>query len=140
MMGKDPYRAFRFRVEIMGLELAGFQSVSGIERDTRIDPYREGGVNDHELQHAGLTTYPRLTLKRGLADIGLWAWHEAVIRGRIQRSVMSVVLLGDGRREAWRWIFIGAYPAKWSGADLDASQSLVAMETVEFVHHGLVGL
>jgi phage tail-like protein len=140
MLGTDPYRAFRFLVEIQGLEVGGFQSVSGIERDTKIEPYREGGVNDHEVQHAGITTYPPLRLKRGLADSSLWAWHQSVILGRIQRMVMSVVLLDEARREAWRWIFVDAYPAKWSGADLDATQSVVATETVEFVHHGLVGL
>ena len=140
MFGFDPFLAFRFRVEIMGIQVGGFQSVSGLERETKIEPFREGGVNDHELQHAGLTTYPRLKLKRGLADPMLWAWHQAVILGRIQRMVMSVVLLSEARIEVWRWIFIGAYPAKWTGSDLDASQSVVATETVEFVHHGLVGL
>lgn len=140
MFGSDPYQAFRFRVEIMGLQVGGFQSVSGLERETRIEPYREGGVNDHELQHAGLTTYPPLRLKRGLADPMLWAWHQAVILGKIQRLVMSVVLLSEAGSEAWRWIFIGAYPSKWTGPELDAMQNVVATESVEFVHHGLVGL
>ena len=140
MFGTDPYRAFRFRVEINALEVGGFQSVSGLERDTKIEPYHQGGVNDYEVQHAGVTTYPRLKLKRGLADPMLWAWHQAVILGLIQRAIMSVVLLGDGQTEAWRWIFIGAYPVKWTGADLDATQNVVATETIEFVHHGLVGL
>jgi phage tail-like protein len=139
MLGTDPYRAFRFLVEIQGLEVGGFQSVSGLERETKIEPYREGGVNYHEVQHAGLTTYPPLRLKRGLADPMLWTWHQAVIAGEIKRMVMSVVLLGEGRMEAWRWIFVGAYPSKWTVADLDATQSVVATETVEFVHHGLVG-
>src|SRR3569623_916304 len=139
MLGTDPYRAFRYLVEINGLEVAGFQSESGLERDTKIEPYREGGVNDHEVQHVGVTTYPPLRLKRGLADPSLWAWHQAVILGKIQRMVMSVVLLGEGRIEAWRWIFVGAYPSKWTGPELDAAQSAVAAETVEFVHHGLVG-
>jgi phage tail-like protein len=140
MLGTDPYRAFRFLVEIQGLEVGGFQSVSGLERETKIEPYREGGVNHHEVQHAGLTTYPPLRLKRGLADPMLWAWHQAVILGQIQRMVMSVVLLSEARIEAWRWIFIDAYPSKWTGADLDATQNALATETVEFVHHGLAGL
>jgi phage tail-like protein len=139
MSATDPYGAFRFVVEIQGLEVAGFQSVSGISRETKIEPYREGGVNDHERQHAGVTTYPPLRLKRGLADPMLWAWHEAVVMGRIERRTMSVVLLGEGRSEAWRWVFVGAYPAKWTAGDLEAAQNAVATETVEFVHHGLVG-
>jgi phage tail-like protein len=139
MPSTDPYRAFRFLVEVQGLEVGGFQSVSGLERQTKIEPYHEGGVNHHEVQHAGLTTYPPLRLKRGLADPMLWAWHQAVILGRIERKVISVILIGEAGVEAWRWIFVGAFPAKWTGADLDAMQSVVATETVEFVHHGLAG-
>jgi phage tail-like protein len=133
----DPYRAFRFRVEIQGLQVGGFQSVSGLERDTKIETFREGGVNDHEVQHAGLTTYPALRLKRGLADPMLWSWHQDVVEGRIRRRVVSIILLGTGQTEAWRWVVAGAFPSKWTGAELDAQQSNIATETVEFVHHGL---
>ncbi len=133
----DPYRAFRFLVEIDGTEQGGFQTVSGIERDTKIEPYREGGVNDHEHQHAGLTTYPPLRLKRGLVDPVLWDWHQDVIAGTIRRKTISVVLLDEVGAEVWRWILAAAYPSKWTGAELDAGQSTLATETVEFVHHGL---
>src|SRR4051794_32231818 len=64
----DPYRAFRFRVEIDQTQEAGFQMVSGLERETKTDAYREGGVNHFEHQLAGFTTYPPLTLKHGLVD------------------------------------------------------------------------
>ena len=137
MRRPDPYRAFRFLVEVAGIIQAGFQSVGGLERVTKIDPYREGGVNDYEHQHAGLTTYPPLKLKRGLVDPYLWLWHQAVIEGAVVRLPLSVVLLNEVGGEAWRWVVIGAYPSKWTGADLDAGQSAVATESVEFVHHGL---
>jgi phage tail-like protein len=137
MARPDPYRAFRFLVEIDGTEQGGFQSVSGIERDTKIDPYREGGINDHEHQIAGLTTYPALKLKRGLVDTALWDWHRDVIAGNVQRKTISVVLLDEVGSEVWRWVLAEAFPSKWSGAELDAGQSTLATEAVEFVHHGL---
>jgi phage tail-like protein len=133
----DPYRAFRFLVEIDGTEQGGFQSVSGLERDTKVDAYREGGVNDHERQIAGLTTYPPLKLKRGLVDADLWDWHTDVIAGRIERKTISVVLLDETGAEVWRWVVAKAFPSKWSGAELDAGQSTLATESIEFVHHGL---
>ena len=133
----DPFRAFRFLVEIDGTEQGGFQSVSGIERVTKIDTYREGGVNDHEHQHAGLTNYPALKLKRGLVDPALWDWHQQVIAGDVKRKTISVVLLDQVGAEAWRWVLAGAFPSKWTGADLDAAQNALAAETIEFVHHGL---
>lgn len=136
----DPFRAFRFLVELDGIEQGGFQSVSGIERDTKIDPYREGGVNDHEHQHAGLTTYPPLRLKRGLVDPALWYWHQAVTAGWVLRRTLSVVLLSEIGVEVWRWVVLDAFPSKWSGADLDAAQNALATETVDLVHHGIFRL
>jgi phage tail-like protein len=136
----DPYRAFRFLVEIDNTEQGGFQSVSGLERETKTDAYREGGVNNYEHHLAGVTTYPPLTLKRGLVDSALWDWHQAVIDGNIERKTLSVVLLDETKSEAWRWIIADAYPAKWTGTDLDAAASAIAAESIAFVHRGVTRL
>ncbi|WP_010183101.1 phage tail protein [Sphingomonas sp. PAMC 26605] len=133
----DPYAAFRFRVEIDAIEQGGFQSVAGLARETKIEPYREGGVNQFEQQHASQTTYPALTLKRGLVDTRLWDWHQDVIRGTIVRKTISIVLLDSAGAETWRWVCDAAFPSKWTGADLDAQRGEVATEAVELVHHGL---
>lgn len=139
MIRRDPHRAFRFRVEIAGIEQGGFQSVSGLERVSQVEPYREGGVNDYEHQHVVLTTYPPLVLGRGLVDPELWAWHQAVISGEIVKLPMSVVLNAEDGSEAWRWLVIDAFPTRWEGPTLDAQATAVATESIEFSHHGLVG-
>lgn len=137
MARPDPYRNFRFVVEVEGTEAGGFQTISGLERQTEIEPYREGGVNDFEHQLVIKTSYPALVLRRGLVDSALWDWHQDVIAGGIERRTVSVVLLDDAGEEAWRWVCEGAYPAKWTGAELDAMANAVATESVEFVHHGI---
>jgi phage tail-like protein len=133
----DPHGAYRFRVEIDAIEQGGFQSVAGLARETKIEPYREGGVNDFEHQHVSQTTYPALVCKRGLVDPRLWDWHQQVVTGTIERRTIAIVLLDAAGGEAWRWVCAGAFPAKWTGADLDATRGEVATEAVEFVHHGL---
>jgi phage tail-like protein len=140
MARPDPYRAFRFLVEIDNTQQGGFQSVAGLERETKTDAYREGGVNHFEHQLAGVTTYPPLTLKRGLAATTLWDWHQDVIDGRIERKTIAVVLLDEAGNEAWRWIVTDAYPTKWTGTELDATASAVATESVAFVHRGVTRL
>jgi phage tail-like protein len=137
MARPDPYRAFRFVVEVDGTEAGGFQAVTGIERQSEIEAYREGGVNDFEHQLVVKTTYPALVLKRGLVDTALWDWHQDVIAGDVERRTVSVLLLDDAGEEAWRWICVAAYPAKWSGAELDAMSDAVATESIELVHHGI---
>lgn len=137
MTRPDPYRSYRFRLEVDGTQQGGFQTVGGLQRNSTIEPYREGGVNFFEHQFVTLTTYPPLTLGRGLVDSYLWDWHQNVIDGNVQRRTLSVSLQGEDGAEVWRWIAVDAYPSKWSGADLDAIGGGIATESVEFVHHGL---
>lgn len=134
---KDPYRVFRFRIEAQGLDRGGVQSVSGLERTTEVEPYREGGVNDYERQLAVKTTQSTLVLRRGLLDTWFWDWHEDVVRGDIERRTISIILLNETGEEAWRWVCADAFPTKWGGLDLDAMSNAVAVEIVELVHHGL---
>src|SRR5262249_10395375 len=124
----DPYRAFRFQVEIENTQQAGFQTVSGLERETKTEPNPEAEVNEFEPQLPGVTTYPPLTLKRGLVDPALWSWHQDVIEGRIERKTIAVILLDEVGGEAWRWVVADAYPVKWTGPELDAAASAVAAE------------
>jgi len=134
----DPYSGFLFRVEIAGIEIGGFNQVSGLERDTAVEEYREGGTNDYVHRLVTNTKYPNLTFKRGITDeFLLWGWHQAVVSGFVQRLPLSVVINDSEGNEKWRWLFIDAYPIKWSGSELNAANSAVFVESVEFVHNGM---
>ena len=137
MARPDPFRAFRVRVEIDAVIQGGFRSVSGIERQTTIEPYREGGVNHFEHQLATKTTYPPLNLQRGLVDTALWDWHQEVINGAIVRRDVAISVLGEQGEEVLRLVCAAAYPSRWSGLELDATTGAIATESVEFVHHGI---
>jgi phage tail-like protein len=133
----DPFHGFRFRVEFDQVQHGAFARVKGLVRETKIEPRREGGVNDFEHKLATLTTYPNLTLERGLADAYLWSWHEDVIEGRIKRRTVTIALHDEANDEVWRWLIEAAFPVKWAGTDLDANSGQVIFESVEFAHHGI---
>lgn len=134
----DPYAGFRFRVEILGLQVGGFTEVSGLDREVTLEDFREGGVNDHTHKLATVTKYQNLTLKRGIADaLELWQWQQDVVNGKIERRQVSIVLLDVAGRDTWRWVVDQAYPVKWSGASLNAKTNEVFVETVELAHHGI---
>ena len=138
MRNSDPYGAFRFRVEILGLQVGGFSEVSGLEREVQLEDFREGGLNDYTHKLVTVTKYPNLTLKRGLADrIELWQWHQDVINGKIERRQITIVLVDTAGADTWRWMFAQAYPVKWSGASLNASTAAVFVESVDFAHNGI---
>ena len=137
----DPYQVFRFLVEIDGTRAGGFSEVTGLEVRTEVDEQREGGVNNFVHKIAKETRYPNLTLKRGITDrTDLWDWHQRVVLGQIERKTLAVVLLDELRREKWRWTFHDAYPVKWNGTDMNATGNTVAVESVEFAHHGMTKL
>lgn len=142
MRRRDPVPAFRFRVEIEGIDVAGFQEATGLEAELEVHEYREGGRNDFVHKLPGAVRYPsNLVLRRGIADSeALWRWCERSldgIEGRVSRRTVDVVLLDAAARERRRWTFYGAYPVKWTGPQLRAETEEVALESLELAHRGL---
>ena len=135
---KDPYLSFRFLVEIKGLIKGGFSEVSGLQAETEFEEIREGGVNDYVHKLPKITKYPNITLKRGIIDSDvLWKWHQDVVNGKVERKTVFIILKDSEGNEKWRWEFDDAYPVKWTGPDLKADSSTVAVETLELAHNGM---
>ena len=138
----NPVLGFHFSVavEINGVVVAGFSEVSGLQSELEVQEYREGGVNEYTHKFAGPAKYPsNLILKRGIADKnGLWPWYSKVVQGTVQRQTVTVLLMNNSGDETRRWQLINAYPVKWSGPDLKATASEVAIETLELAHDGLI--
>jgi phage tail-like protein len=134
----DPHHAHTFAVEIDGLFVAGFAEVSGLSVETEVTDYHEGGLNDSIHRLPGPVVRPaNIVLRRGLTDLdSLWRWHEAAVKGNVERMNGSIVLL-RGPLEAWRWNFKKGIPVRWAGPDLRAGDAQVAMETLEIAHSGL---
>ena len=135
---KDPYLSFRFLVEIQGLIVGGFSEVSGLQAETEVEEKREGGVNDYVHKLPTITKYPNITLKRGITDSDvLWNWHQDVVKGKFKRRTVYIILQDSEGNEEWRWEFDDAYPVKWTGPDLKADSSTVAVEGIELAHKGI---
>jgi conserved hypothetical phage tail region protein len=137
----DPYLAFNFKVEIDGLQVGGFNEVTGLQVEVEVNDYREGGVNDYIHKLSGPVRYPNnLTLKKGFMDRNdLRSWFDEVMVGWVERKNISIILCNSAGEEVCRWSFREAYPVKWSGPELRAGTDAVAIETLELAHHGLIG-
>ena len=135
----DPYLGVNFLVEIEGLIVGGFSKVDGLDSTIETQDYVEGGRNDYVHKVLKGTTYSPIVLSHGLTDIDtLWAWHERVRRGVIQRKNGTVMLLDTQRLPVMWWNFADALPVKWAGPSFDASaEGQVAIERVELVHRGI---
>ena len=134
----DPFRAFNFLVEVEGLVLGGFMECSGLQVETEIQEYAEGGLNDYTHHFRGRTKYSPLTLKRGLTlNDQLWRWHQSVLQGSFERKNGTIYLLDETHTAVVWWNFLKAFPSKWTGPDMRASSGDAAVESLELIHQGL---
>jgi phage tail-like protein len=134
----DPFHVFNFFVEVEGLLVAGFSECSGLQVETEVQEYAEGGLNDYTHHFRGRTKYGPLILKRGLTlNNQLWRWHQEVIGGKFERKNGTIYLLDKTHIPVTWWNFKKAFPAKWTGPELRANSTDVAIESVELIHQGL---
>jgi phage tail-like protein len=135
---KDPYRVYNFKVEIDGIDRAGFRECSGL--DSAQDPieYREGTDALTARKLPGMVKYSNLSLKWGISDdTELWEWLTKSTEGNVERKNGSIVLMDDAGDEKMRWNFRDGWPTKWTGASFNATGNEVAIETLEIAHEGI---
>ena len=126
----DPYKNYNFRVEIAGINVAGFSECTGLNSEVEIIEYREGG-DDFTRKLPGLKKFSNIVLKRGMtASRDLYNWHRNLLQGQLDRRDGVVVLLDDTRVEVARWHFMNAFPQKYEGPRLNAKSNEVAIETL----------
>jgi phage tail-like protein len=124
-------------VEIDGLALAGFLECTGLESETAVIEYREGGWAGSARKLPGLTKYANITLKRGVTNSReLYDWRASIIDGVVQRRNGSIILLNTERQAVARWNFRQGWPCAMSGPDLNALKSAVAIEELVICHEG----
>jgi len=134
----DPLAAFRFHVAIDELALGGFSECTGLQLETEVQDYVEGGQNEYVHRFPTRTKQTNITFKRGIVDRTLWDWYSDTIQGRIRLRDGTVAIRDTaGESVLAEWHFRGAFPCKWIGPELDAGQSAVAVETFELCHQRL---
>lgn len=138
MARKDPYRNFRFRVEIDGIQQAGFSEVSGFESSIEAVEYREGTDPIHMRKLSGLNKFGNITLKWGITDsLEVYEWFAAGTEGPVLVKNLSIIAVDEAGNDTARWNVVGAWPVSYKAPDFDAKSNEVAIESLELVHEGI---
>jgi phage tail-like protein len=123
---------------IFDVALGGFSECSGLEMSLQIEEFREGGNNGRLLKFPTRVTWSNLTLKKGVGSgTALWDWHYGFSEGKGKRRDGVIVLLNDRHLPNNIWYFRRGLPVKYTGPSLNATQSSVAIESIEIAHEGL---
>ncbi|MBE0430675.1 MAG: phage tail protein [Dehalococcoidia bacterium] len=141
----DPFPTFKYYVEIGGLITeAAFSECSGLEMTTELFEYAEGGLNEYVHKLPGRTKVSNVTLKRGLATSNeLYKWYkemETKLRTGEKLDLRQVTItlyttVEQGKQ--MRWTLSQAFPVKWVGPSFKTDEAAVAIESLEFAHHGI---
>jgi phage tail-like protein len=137
---KDPFRGSRFLVEIQGIVQAGFSEVTIPDTTAEAIEYRHGNDPPTMRKIPGLLKYSNVVLKWGTTDsMELYKWYKDIVDGKIAKSRknLSILLLDEQGNEAARWNFVQGWPVKYDGADLNAKNNEIAIETLEIAHEGM---
>lgn len=134
-----PYRNFRFKLEIDGLEAGGFSEVTGFDATFDVAEYLTGDdpmITPHKLP--GLIKYGNITLKWGATDsMILHDWLADIHAGKIERKTVSLTALDEEGNPKASWRMTNAWPVKYTAPDFNSTQSEVAFESIELAHEGL---
>jgi phage tail-like protein len=137
-MNPDAYPSCRFYVQIDEIGQAVFTEVSGLQLETEVFDYEEGGYNSFPHRFPGRTKMGNLTLKRGMTSSNeFFKWYMEIARGQITRHNLSIIMYDSAGNEVTRWHLMQAYPVKWIGPQFTADSNNPAIETLELAHDGL---
>ena len=140
MRPHDPYRLYCFSVEIDGLPVASFQSVSGLDTQIQMTEYREGTDPSFVRKIPGMARFEsNIVLSRGFtqANSFFWNWFEDLQQGIVNRVDGSIILCDEARVDRIRWEFEAGWLCMLSGAELDASSNEVAVQRAEICYERL---
>jgi phage tail-like protein len=143
----DPYRNFKFEVEIDGFVRAGFSKVTGLSRTTEEISYREGGENETPHKLPGQTSFGDVTMERGISDDDDFQnWSDTIfnvdqVNGEqgdddFRRKVVIYLKNKAGERKV-KWTVFRSWPKEFTAGDLDANANDVEIESMVLANEGI---
>ncbi|MCD1260487.1 phage tail protein [Paenibacillus athensensis] len=134
----DPYRNFRFRVEVEGIQQAGFSEVSGFDASLSVIEYREGNETITPRKLPGLAKYGNITLKWGTTDsMDMYNWLADARQGKVARKTVTIIAINEEGADVATWQVIEAWPSSYKAPNFNGTGNEVAIENLELAHEGM---
>lgn len=113
-----------------------FQKVSGLSAEVKTQELAEGGQNLYTHRLPTRVDYNNLTLERGMVIGSLLNldFNKTLSLFEFHPSNVMVTLFGDDKSPLAAWMFIRAFPVKWSTSDLDAEEEGLVIDTMELTY------
>ena len=142
--------SMRFRVSVDGINLGSWATCAGLAVEFKNLRVAEGGNYEYSVILPDRVEYRAVTLRRAMSqqESGIvQQWLTGVVTGWYQaasprdfgpRTATIELFDASSVTVVASWTLRNVYPSKWSGPDLDATGSKVAIEALELVHEGFL--
>ena len=113
-----------------------FQKVSGLDVEIETEALAEGGNNTGTLSLPKGIKHGNLTLQRGMVVGSLLnlEFNATMSLFKFATSNVLVSLLGADKLPLAAWLFIKAWPVKWSVSELNAGEPALVIDTMELAY------
>ncbi|MBV8399620.1 MAG: phage tail protein [Acetobacteraceae bacterium] len=113
-----------------------FQRVSGLGATVQVKHHSEGGQNLFTHRLPDSVTYENLVLERSMPltsplDV---EFNAAMSLFKFSPCNVLVTLFDDQHTPLAGWMFLKAFPVRWSTSDLQAEQAGLVIDTVELAY------
>jgi phage tail-like protein len=143
---QDPYKNFKFKVRWDGQHIAGITKVSPLIRTTEAVITRSGSDPSNEHVSPGTTSYPAITLERGVThDTSFEQWAnlthtiegDAAMSLKDYRKDMSIELLNLQGTTVMSFMVFRCWVSEYQALPaLDANANCIAIERIVIQHEG----
>lgn len=113
-----------------------FQRVSGLTARVETTTVQEGGQNLYSHRLPKKINYENLVLERGFVVGSLLniEFNVAMSAFKFAPSNVIVTLFSEQAIPLAAWMFLKAYPVRWSTADLNAGEDKILIDTLELAY------
>lgn len=113
-----------------------FSKVSGLSSHIETHSLNEGGQNLYTHRLPKRIQYDNLVLERGMAigSMLVAEFNATMSLFKFNPSNVLVTLLDETGSPISGWLFMTAYPVKWTVSELNAEQNQVVVETMELAY------
>jgi phage tail-like protein len=135
----EVHSGFRFEVTVEGIFNAVFTECKLPSLTVETIDVKEGGQNTFSHKLPVRVNAGSVTLRHGSThSADLLKWYFQVLSGDMENATrqVTVIMYDVAKIPVATWNFRQAYPVKWSGPTLKTDDNSVAIEELEFVHHG----
>jgi phage tail-like protein len=139
-MNNLPLVNFHFQVDWGGTRI-GFVEVTGLDIQQQVIEYRDGSDPEYSTRKLpGMRKFSNITLKRGIFknDNEFFQWYNTISLNTVEKRDIIISLLNEEHEPIVIWKAINAWPMSIKSPKLHATDSEVAIESMEIAHEGLV--